>query len=132
MFTLQQVKAAHSKVKTGADFPKYIQEIKALGLITYQFMVTNGQTIYYGDNNHEVKSMAIYQPQVIAISSSVIRLRQNIAIHQQGKTDFITFCRQAAEAGVEKWIIDTQKMLCTYYDITGTEMVAEPIPQTDY
>jgi uncharacterized protein YbcV (DUF1398 family) len=31
MFTLEQIKQAHSKVKSGADFPKYIQEIKILG-----------------------------------------------------------------------------------------------------
>ncbi len=31
MFTAQQM-AAHAKVKTGADFPAYVQEIKQLGL----------------------------------------------------------------------------------------------------
>jgi len=28
MFTVEQIKAAHSKVKSGADFPSYIKEIK--------------------------------------------------------------------------------------------------------
>lgn len=36
MFTAEQIKAAHSKVKSGADFPSYIQEIKALGVTHYE------------------------------------------------------------------------------------------------
>ena len=35
MFTVQQIKEAHSKVKSGADFPKYIQEIKGFGVIGF-------------------------------------------------------------------------------------------------
>ncbi len=132
MFTEQQFKAAHSKVKTGADFPGYIQEIKSLGLIRYEYWVSDGTTIYYGENSHEVKSVAKYQPLTIATVSSAATLRHNIAIHQKGETDFLTFCGQAADAGVEKWVIDTEKMLCTYYDLQGNEMVAEPIPQGEY
>jgi hypothetical protein len=30
MFTLQQIKDAHSKVETGADFPKYIKDLNDL------------------------------------------------------------------------------------------------------
>jgi hypothetical protein len=35
MFTVEQIRAAHNKVKSGADFPAYIQEIKALGVSQY-------------------------------------------------------------------------------------------------
>lgn len=35
MFTVTQIKEAHSKVKSGADFPKYIQEIKGFGVIGF-------------------------------------------------------------------------------------------------
>jgi hypothetical protein len=35
MFTVEQIKASHSKVKSGADFPSYIEEIKVLGVTHY-------------------------------------------------------------------------------------------------
>jgi uncharacterized protein YbcV (DUF1398 family) len=132
MFTEQQIKAAHAKVKTGADFPAYIQEIKNLGLIGYEYWVSNGKTEYFGANGHRIKSDARYEPLTIADCSSSKQLKHIISIHQQGQTDFITLCHQVAEAGVEKWVIDTQKMLCTYYDKTGNKMVAEPIPEAGY
>ena len=36
MFTVEQIKAAHSKVQSGADFPAYIREIKELGVTHYE------------------------------------------------------------------------------------------------
>jgi len=132
MFTLQQMKAAHAKVKSGEDFPAYVQELKKLGLMHYDFLVTNGQTEYYGANGLQVNGEAIYPKKVISNQSSSMAVQQIIAEHQQGKSDFLTFCQLVADAGVQKWVVDTQTMMCTYYDLNGNSMVAEPIPESNY
>jgi uncharacterized protein YbcV (DUF1398 family) len=132
MFTLQQMRAAHAKVKSGADFPAYVHEIKQLGLLHYDFLVKNGQTEYYGANGLRVNSDAIYPEKTISNQSSSIMVRQIIAEHQQGKSDFLTFCQLVADAGVEKWVVDTQAMMCTYYDLEGNKLIAEPIPENGY
>ncbi|MBS1526268.1 MAG: DUF1398 domain-containing protein [Bacteroidetes bacterium] len=132
MFTLQQMKAAHAKVKSGADFPRYIQEIKALGLKRYTYSVTDGTITYYGENGYQVPAPAIYEPKSINPDASPQLLRHVIAIHQQGQTDFPAFCEQAAIAGVKQWVIDTERMLCIYEDSDGKEMVLEPIPDAGY
>lgn len=132
MFTEQQLTAAHSKVKSGADFPAYVNEIKGLGLLRYEFWVDNGRIIYYGANDHVINSSAKYPHLDISTQSSADQLKQIIAIHQQGKTDFITFCNEVAAAGVKKWVIDTSLMTCTYYDLRDNEMVSEVIPQIRY
>jgi len=36
MFTVEQIESAHGKVKSGADFPNYIQEIKKLGVVSFE------------------------------------------------------------------------------------------------
>jgi len=132
MFTIQQMKAAHAKVKTGSDFPAYVQEIKQLGLLRYEYLVKNGRTVYHGANNFQINSEAIYTDKVISEISSSATVKQIITKHQQGKTNFLTFCAQVADAGVEKWTVDTQTMLCSYYDLDGNTMVAEPIPDSGY
>jgi uncharacterized protein YbcV (DUF1398 family) len=128
MFTLQQIKTAHANVKSGSDFPRYIREIKTLGLKSYTFNVTDGSTTYYGNNGQRLSAPSIYAPKQINLHPSSDALRNIIAIHQQGKTDFPTFCDQAAAAGVKEWMIDTERMLCIYRDADGKEMVSEPIP----
>lgn len=48
MFTIDQIKAAHAKVKSGADFPAYIREIKSLGVTHYESYVNDGHIDYHG------------------------------------------------------------------------------------
>lgn len=129
MFTAAQIKAAHSKVKSGADFPNYIQELKALGVIAYDNYVTDGHTDYYGSNNYKTSGEAKYPPMAIAGISSIEKLKHSLSIHQDGQTDYMTFCKQAAETGVEKWTVHTVEMTCTYFDKAGNKMVVEKIPE---
>jgi uncharacterized protein YbcV (DUF1398 family) len=132
MFTLQQMKAAHAKVKSGADFPAYVQEIKKIGLLHYDYFVKDGRTVYHGANGFKVSGDPIYAEKTISVRPSSIAVQQIIAEHQQGKTNFLTFCQQVANAGVEKWTVDTEAMLCSYFDLAGNSMVAEPIPGGTY
>lgn len=132
MFTLQQMKTAHAKVKSGADFPAYVREIKQLGLLHYDFMVKDGRTIYHGAGNFVVSGDPIYGEHVISGKPAPAVVKEIIAEHQQGKSDFLTFCKLVAAAGVEKWVVDTKAMLCSYYDLSGDSMVAEPIPDLAY
>ena len=132
MFTVEQIKAAHSKVKSGADFPNYVQEIKALGLVRYEYMVADGRTIYYGDNYFTTEAPPIYPEKEINPVSSSLSLEQVIREHQQGKSDFLTFCQLVANAGVHHWEVNARTMLCTYFDSDNKRMIAEPIPQGSY
>ena len=128
MFTAEQIKAAHSKVKSGADFPSYIQEIKALGVTHYEAYVTDGHIDYHGANDYTVKVPAKYEPLVITDTSESEQFKAALAAHQQGKTDFLTFIKMCATVGIEKWVICMDKMTCTYYGKAGNEILAEEIP----
>ena len=128
MFTINQIKEAHAKVKSGADFPKYIQELKALGLLSYDHYVSDGHTLYRGTDGFSIAADAKYPAMEVADTASVERLQHALLIHQQGQTDYPVFCKQAVEAGVEKWTVDTIAMCCTYFDKAGNAVVVEEIP----
>ncbi|HUC81362.1 MAG TPA: DUF1398 family protein [Flavisolibacter sp.] len=127
-FTLAQIKSAHSKVASGADFPAYIQAIKGLGVAYYETFVKDGRTDYYGTGNDKVPSGARYDALNIAATSDKARFKADLKAHQEGKSDYPTFCRAAAQCGVEKWAVSTEKMTCTYYDRSGKEILVEEIP----
>mgnify|MGYP002682977167 CR=1 FL=1 len=129
MFTAEQLKSAHSQVKSGADFPAYIQDIRKLGVTHYETFVTNGHSNYYGAIAHKVSTDARYEPLVIALHSNHEQFKADLKTHQQGKTDFPTFCTQCAASGIEKWVIEMEAMTCTYYDKAGNEVLVESIPQ---
>lgn len=128
MFTIDQLKAAHSKVRSGADFPNYIQDLIQLGVTNYETHVNDGHTDFFGNNNHKIASPAKYPALTIAVKSNAEQFIAKLKAHQQGKTDFFTFCKDTAEAGVEKWIVRMDKMTCSYYDANGNEVLKEMIP----
>ena len=129
MFTVDQIEQAHSKVKSGADFPKYIQEIKALGVVAFETWVNDSHTDYFGDNNFHTASNPKYDKLLISENSDVENFKARLKEHQQGKTDYFTFCKDCAETGIEKWIVNLNQMTCIYYDKIGTEILVEQIPQ---
>lgn len=128
MFTAEEVKAAHAKVKSGADFPAYIQEIKKMGVTHYECYVTDGHTDYHGTNNPTAKILAKYEPLTIAETPNTEEFKSELKAHQQGKTDFLTFIKMCAATGIEKWMISIGEMTCTYFDKSGNEVLTEQIP----
>lgn len=129
MFTVEQIHEASRKVKSGADFPQFVQDLKAIGVTHYDNFVADGRTRYYGATNFVLDGEPKYPSKKIHNDSSADKLKYAISIHQQGQTDYPTFCQQAAEAGVEKWITHTIEMTVTYLDKQGNKLTIEPIPQ---
>ncbi|HLK30758.1 MAG TPA: DUF1398 family protein [Puia sp.] len=128
MFTVEQIKTAHSKVKSGADFPAYIQDIKKLGVSFYETFVTDGHTDYYSVNDYKISSAARYDVLTITETPNNEQFNADLKEHQQGKTDYPTFIKMCTTFGIEKWAVCIDKMTCIYYDKASYEILAEQIP----
>jgi len=128
MFTLEEIEWAHSKITTGAEFPKYIQEIKGIGVTAFETWVTDSHTNYFGKNDFQTKSEPQYASLTIASKSDKAKFMHCLKIHQNGETDYVTFCKHCAETGIEKWVMDLDKMTCTYYDKSKNEILIEKVP----
>jgi len=128
MFTVAQIAAAHSKVKSGADFPAYIRDLKNLGVSHYETFVADGHTDYYGADSYKATSPAKYDNKTIATTAKEMEFKADLKAHQEGKTNYPTFCGNAASSGVEKWAVCMVEMTCTYYDKTGSKILVEAIP----
>jgi uncharacterized protein YbcV (DUF1398 family) len=132
MFTKEQIQEAASKVQSGADYPRLIQDLKKLGVSKYDHFVADGSNIYYGTANYSLKIE--HDQELIPVNdiSSADKLKHTIKMHQAGQTDYPTFCLQAAEAGVEKWVSDLTKMTVSYVDKAGHTLIEEEIPTGVY
>ena len=130
MFTLEQIKTCHSKMKSGADFPVYIADIKKLGVTGYDTYVSDGHTDYFGENDFKSSTPAKYDNLIISEESNDEQFKINLKAHQRGQTNYPTFCGDCAKSGIEKWTIRMNKMTCTYYDKADNEILVEVIPTT--
>lgn len=127
MFTIEQIKAAHSKVKSGADFPNYIQDLIQLGVKKYDTIVHDGCMVYYDTSGFsattEKKSAVI----TIAPTANKERFIEFLVMHQDGQTDYPTFCNHAGQCGIARWSVDIIAMTCTYFDSANTTILIEKI-----
>ncbi len=128
MFTVEQIELAHSKIKSGSEFPKYIQEIKEIGVIAFETWVTDSHTNYFGKNDFKKISKPKYETLAIVNNSDKDKFCEYLKIHQNGETDYFTFCKHCAETGIEKWIVDLDKMTCIYYEKSENEILVEIVP----
>jgi uncharacterized protein YbcV (DUF1398 family) len=131
MFTLDAIREAQAKMKSGADFPKYIQWIKELGVIAFETWVTDSHTEYFGADDFRLQSDPLYPALSIADQVDGDAFQHYLKIHQQGKTDYLGFCRHCAETGVEKWVVLIPEMTCTYLDKEGNSVLVEQIPDEE-
>ncbi|HEY3372577.1 MAG TPA: DUF1398 family protein [Prolixibacteraceae bacterium] len=129
MFTIDQIDQAHEKVKSGADFPLYIQEIKQMGVTAFETWVIDSHTEYFGKNDYHTISQAQYGNLTISDISDSKKFSHSLKIHQLGETDYFTFCKHCAETGIEKWVVSLDEITCTYYDKAGNKILVEQIPQ---
>ncbi len=129
MFAIEHINAAHARVKSGADFPVYIQDLKKLGVISYETHVVDGHTDYHGIDTYSVSSPAGHERLIIADVPNKEHFTADLHDHQRGKTDYPTFCTDAAKSGIEKWVADLTAMTCTYFDRGGSVVLVEKIPQ---
>ncbi|WP_281226053.1 DUF1398 domain-containing protein [Flavobacterium aquiphilum] len=128
MFTIDQIKEAHSKVKSGADFPAYIQELIALGVKGYDTFVNDGHTEYFGTDDYRAVSPEKYATIAVAPSANKERFIEFLVMHQDGQTDYMTFCNHAGQCGIAKWAVDIIEMTCTYFDQSNAAILIEKIP----
>lgn len=128
MFTVAQIELAHSRIKSGAEFPKYIQKIKALGVAALETWVADSRTIYFGKEGFTAESKPKYDALAIAPHCNKDKFIQYLKIHQRGETDYFTFCRHCAETGIQKWVVNLEQMTCVYYDGGDHEVLMEFLP----
>lgn len=128
MFTIDQIKEAHSRVKSGADFPAYIQDLITLGVQGYDTFVNDGHVEYFGADNFREVATETYNSITIAPSANKERFIEFLVMHQDGQTDYLTFCNHAGQCGIAKWSVNIIEMTCTYFDPSGAEILIEKIP----
>lgn len=127
-FTLEQLNAAEAKVKSGADFPNYMKELIAMGVLRMETFVEDGNTVFHGAENHSIEAASKYPSLVIANVYNPHQFKIDLKRHQHGETDFFTFCADCAKTGVNKWMIDVGAKTCTYFDLSGQAVLREHIP----
>ncbi len=125
-FTLASIHEAH-KLYTGPEFPKLIREFKAMGMVINIYDLESGVVYYQNMTGERLEEKGIDALKV-SIKSDYSAAFTALKRNQTGESDFPTFCKEIAAAGICKWVSDLEKMTCTYYDKQENAVIEESIP----
>jgi len=126
MFSHAQIEKVLESV--GTDFPRLVKELLNLGVLSFEHIVPTGTVTFYGTSTHRI---TIHRKQkIIEVhkTPSSEKLKEALTFLKSGKSDLPTFCMDAAEAGVEKWLCDLINMKVTYFDKRNKTIMIENIP----
>lgn len=127
-FKLSAIQKAHQQF-TGVDFPKLFKAFKDMGM-TYNIVnIQDGTATYVHQSEDDIVTSSVKSNHPVAPSSNQSIVQDVLTRHQQGQTDFETFCDEMAQAGIYKWHIDIQAGTCTYIDLQEQAIISELIPQ---
>ncbi|HAR6953564.1 TPA: DUF1398 family protein [Staphylococcus aureus] len=127
-FKLSAIQQAHQQF-TGVDFPKLFKAFKDMGM-TYNIVnIQDGTATYVHQSEDDIVTSSVKSNHPVAPSSNQSIVQDVLTRHQQGQTDFETFCDEMAQAGIYKWHIDIQVGTCTYIDLQEQAIISELIPQ---
>ena len=127
MFTLAQIDDIHQRLGKQHTLPQYLQALNAIGVVKCESFLADGHTEYFGTDSQKLVSPPVHQRLRIAGKSSREDLLIHLDLHQQGKTSYLEMSQGLASAGVEKWTFDTGKMIISWYDKAGNELLGEAV-----
>lgn len=98
--------------------------------MTYNIVnIQDGTATYVHQSEDDIVTSSVKSTIPVAQKSNQSIVQDVLTRHQQGQTDFETFCDEMAEAGIYKWHIDIQAGTCTYIDLQDQAVISELIPQ---
>ncbi len=126
-FTLSAIQQAHQQF-TGVDFPKLFKAFKDMGM-TYNIVNVDGTATYVHQSEDDIVTSSVKSNHPVAQKSNKTIVSSVLTRHQQGQTDFETFCDEMAEAGIYKWHIDLKRALVLISTCKTKLYLSELIPR---
>ena len=125
-FTLAQIEQAHQGV-TIAGVRDYLEKLYALGVVSYTSHISDGHSDYLDSKGDSLSSAPVHEIYEISGTANPEHAREAVAAHGLGKTDYLSFSRQLANAGVATWVMDPVGMTCSFHSKAGDRLFIEEV-----
>ena len=119
----------HARVNS-KNYPDLVNNLKKIGITGYVFEVASQVMIYrYNDDSIFIKNPLEKRTLTINPDFNEEKIKVALENNQQGRTDFPTFLKESAEAGIKLYDADFKEMVVSYY--ATNNLYVESIPRQD-
>lgn len=127
MFTQEMIFHLRSKVHTYFDLPRLVQQLKRIGITSYETFVTDFTTCYKGNTANEVVVPGT-SSYTISNDTDTHILRDALFAYKQNLISGKDFYDSLARAGVHSFVVDTVNLYIEYYDKKHELLVHTTLP----
>lgn len=127
MSNVELIQSILGCARTGRDHPQMVATLKNAGVCGYSVHVASGETVIYTNGHETIRLPGCGEEHLVSFHPDVGLLSDALSLHHEGRTDYITFCRQAAKAGLNLWVVDLNMMNVSYFTINGLLVHEESI-----
>ena len=125
-FTLSDLEKAHEGVGAGGVCD-YMQALSGMGVAYYVSHISDGHSDYFDGKGNRLSTGPIHRANPVACRPDPAAAKAALGAHGRGETDYFTFARQLAAAGVAAWVMDPKAMTCTFQCSAGKTLFVEPL-----
>jgi uncharacterized protein YbcV (DUF1398 family) len=126
-FTIKQINEIHYRLGNAETLVQYAQELNKLGVEHADSYLTDGHSEFFAKDGYTVSSSAAHEVLHVAAVSDRERLVYHLKLHGSGKTSYVEMSKGLAESGIEKWVIDTNKLTMTFFDKAGNVLLVDTL-----
>ena len=113
----------------GQSYPVYVKNMKAVGICRYEVLVRSHDRTFYITDGEQLKIPGHSATLTCAERFNLAKTKEAVRRTQQGLTDYSTFLKEIAEAGVHTYVADLEEMQIIYKGLHAGEKYAEKIPE---
>ncbi len=125
-FSLEDIARVHQGVisRTVRD---YLRKLHDLGVVAYTSHLSDGHSDYFDHDGAMLSSAAVHEQYDVSDRVDPEAARRAIDAHGRGETDYFTFSRELAAAGIGSWIMNPVDMTCTFCSKAGQRLLVDDV-----
>ncbi|WP_370287069.1 DUF1398 family protein [Pseudooceanicola nanhaiensis] len=125
-FTMADIEKAHAVVDPDG-VNDYLTALRQLGVAYYVSHICDGHSDFYDAAGNKLSTAPIHDRLTVAERVDPKAAKLALGQHGRGETDYLTFARQLADAGIETWLMDPRARTCTFCCRAGEKLFSAPL-----
>ena len=127
MVTLAEIDEVHGRLGNSDSLDAYCRALADLGVTGYDSYVTDGHTVFHTTHGRELVTPAYHEAVEVATEPDHAAVHATLARTEAGELDYGEMSRLLGAAGLERWSVDTRRLVMTYTDVLGEAALVEQL-----
>ncbi len=125
--TLAQIDLLHERLGKADSLDEYCRALADLGVTGFDSYVVDGHTVFRTTEGTELASPAHHDVVEIAVAPDHAAVRRALDRAAAGEVGYVEMSTLLGAAGLERWSVDTQRLVMTYVDSLGETVLVEQL-----